>query len=177
MKVKIKLKAQDDYIRVDTLSERHQNLLKAKGITYKYISFNRKKGHSQFLEELQHGKIAIPYNDIISRFKSEEGEIFKYLATLNPHSLWVEINRSKSNVNMEKERNSKLHLGLKRFSFHHATNDGTAEYITRGSNSGNIVIFFYKGIDKLIRDIKEKIDERDTRDKGYATTTPNNNRK
>lgn len=176
MRMRVKLKGQDDYIRVDTLNDRDQNLLKAKGLNYKYISFNRRRGYSQVIEELQHGKVAIPFDDLISRLKSEDGEIFEYLSGLNPHQLWIEINRNKNNVNMSKESWSKIHLGLKRLSYHHVTNTGTKEYITRGQRGDNVVMFFYKGLDRLIKDIKEKINERNSKDKGDSTATFNNNR-
>ena len=167
MKVKVRIKAQDDYIRVGSLPEKDQALLKEKGMVYKYISYDARNNISRVLEELTHGKLPMSYSNVINALSSESGPEFEYLSKLNPHDLWIELNRNDGNVNKSKERATKLLLGLKRVSYHHVSNIGEGDTMRRVANRNDTkIIFFYYGLSRLITDIKEKLNERNSKDNG-----------
>ena len=171
MKVKIRIKAQDDYIRVGILPESDQALLKANGVPYKYVSYDARNKISRVLEEIKHGKQAMTYTNVINALKKEEGPEFQYLSKLNPHSLWIELNRNDGNVNKAKEHATKLLLGLKRVSYHHVSNVGEGDTMRKVANRNDTkIIFFYRGLSHLINDIKEKLNERNSKNKGDETT-------
>lgn len=160
--MKIRIKAQDGFIRVSSLDEEHQKLLRDNKIFASYVSTNNSKYKSAVVEELAHGKQPLSYSKIISRFKQESDPVFKYLSGLSKRDLWIEINRNKEGSSdhpvSSHERAKRYNLGLVRFSYHHVGNSNSNEEIlNKLDRSNTFEYFFYRSLDDLVNDIKRKV--------------------
>lgn len=163
IKIKQKFKALDGMINVKFLSKDYQELLHKHGINYNYISTNNSRHGSAVIQELFHDKVPLSYDEIIARFKEEKDEVFQYLSTLNSWDIWVEINRNPISSNNHPvsahETAQKYNLGLYRFSHHHVANyNSERRYENYIDNQYIEYIYFYYSLDRLVEDIRKKVE-------------------
>lgn len=154
-KIKIRMKAEDALIKVDSLNDADKDKIKRFNPDLTYISYEPRNKISRVLEMIDQGHKLFMGDEIRARFKEEEGDVFEYLSQLNDHDLWVEINRNKSNLSKD-ESATEYQLGLRRFAFHHAgTFEDDRDYI--GYSNQVIYIFHYHSLDRLVNDIKKAV--------------------
>jgi hypothetical protein len=155
-----RIKAQDDLIRIDAMTEKDQYIIIHSTLKdFIYFSYDPITGMNKVVNALNHNKIPFTRAQMIKAFMKREEPIFKYLMTIDNKDLYTEINRDNDSV--DPNRKVQYGLGLKRFEFHHVSDNKefTEPYIKYLSDTTDI-FFFKGGVEGLIQAILEKLNER-----------------
>jgi hypothetical protein len=152
-----RIKAQDDLIRINAMSEEDRNIILNSTLNdYVYFSYDPITGVNKITNALKYEKIPFTRAQMIKAFMKREEPIFKYLMTIDNKGLYTEINRDNDSV--DPSRKVQYGLGLKRFEFHHVSDNKefTEPYIKYLSDTTDI-FFFKGGVEGLIQAVLEKL--------------------
>jgi hypothetical protein len=154
-----RIKAQDDLQRINSMSKEEQELILNSTLSeFTYFSYDDGAEINKIANALKFGKTPFTRAEIVKGFIKRSEPIFKYLITIDNKDLYTEINRNQETVDVSRQLT--YGLGLKRFEFHHVSdnkefNEPFIKYLPNVKD-----IFFYKGgVDQLIIDILKKLKE------------------